>query len=140
MGLGVDSTLDFEPLGGAPAAPSAGAKLWVASDGGLHLRQVGGDKTVATTSITFGTIKLDGTIRVAGSGDWSVVRVGPGAYTVTWTAKAAPPAVTATVIESGASGAYCRMTSFPSTTATTFQVINLSGAAEDNDVSFMAIS
>lgn len=60
MGLPVDSTLDFlEPLSGTPTAPSAGAKLWVFTDGTLHLRSVAVDKTVATTDQRAPALWLD---------------------------------------------------------------------------------
>jgi hypothetical protein len=49
MGLIVDSTLDFLPETATPATPSTGAKLWVKSDGTLHLVNVAGvDKTAMT--------------------------------------------------------------------------------------------
>jgi hypothetical protein len=42
MGLLIDNTLDFAPETAVPATPSAGAKLWVMSDGQLRLTSVGG--------------------------------------------------------------------------------------------------
>lgn len=109
----------------------------VNKDGNAHFSGVRYDGSSVYSRTVWGRVTSAGTIEHAGSGDWTVNRLGLGNYEITFTTSFADdPVIQVTVRNSSARG--CQVSSFPTTT--TAQVFPTAGSsASDEDFMFIAI-